>query len=66
MCVCVNVGVCVCVCVCEYASVCVCVLCVFYLAVEHSLLFEAEVLWGVGYHGEGGFGVMPETGRVAY
>lgn len=31
-----------------------------HLAVEHALLFETQVLGGVGHYGEGGFGVMPE------
>lgn len=34
-----------------------------HLAVEHALLFEAQVLGGVGHYGEGGFGVMPERKR---
>lgn len=31
-----------------------------HLAVEHALLFETQILGGVGNYGEGGFGVMPE------
>lgn len=31
-----------------------------HLAIEHALLFETQILGGVGHNGEGGFGVMPE------
>lgn len=35
-------------------------LCRSHLAIEHALLFEPQILGGVGHYGEGGFGVMPE------
>lgn len=31
-----------------------------HLAIEHALLFETQILGGVGHNGERGFGVMPE------
>lgn len=36
-----------------------------HLAVEHALLFEPQVLGGVGHYGEGGFGVVPERKEVS-
>lgn len=31
-----------------------------HLTIKHALLFETQILGGVGHYGEGGFGVMPE------
>lgn len=35
-----------------------------HLTIKHALLFETQILGGVGHYGEGGFGVMPEKKKT--
>lgn len=35
-----------------------------HLTVQHALLFEAQVLGGVGHYSEAGFGIMPENTEI--